>query len=195
MRTTDASTPGLTTPDLVLLSLLAERPRHGYAANAELARRQVADWAGVSRPQVYYSLQKLARAGLIRAAADRDAAGGPERTRYATTARGRAELAAALARPDWTTARERPKFLTWMALSWQARPAVVKAQLRRRQAFLASELAREEATLAAVRAEVGHDYHEAVWMLELTLAAFRTELAWLERVERELPRRAPAALH
>lgn len=33
----------LTTPDLVLLSLLAEGPRHGYEANAELERREVRD--------------------------------------------------------------------------------------------------------------------------------------------------------
>jgi len=56
----------LTTPDLVLLSLLAERPMHGYQANLELERREIRDWAGISRPQVYYSLEKLARAGMIR---------------------------------------------------------------------------------------------------------------------------------
>ncbi len=57
----------LTTPDLVLLSVLAERPMHGYEANLELERRQVRDWAGISRPQVYYSLEKLAQLGLLRA--------------------------------------------------------------------------------------------------------------------------------
>src|SRR6266404_7972159 len=56
----------LTTPDLVLLSLLAEGPLHGYQANLELERRDIRDWAGISRPQVYYSLEKLARLGLIR---------------------------------------------------------------------------------------------------------------------------------
>ncbi|HEY2236828.1 MAG TPA: hypothetical protein VGK01_25385, partial [Candidatus Angelobacter sp.] len=55
----------LTVPDLVLLSQLAEQPMHGYQANLELERRQVQDWAGVSRPQVYYSLEKLARLSLI----------------------------------------------------------------------------------------------------------------------------------
>ena len=51
-----AKKPELTIPDLVLLSLLAEKPRHGYQANAELERRQVRDWAGISRPKVYYSM-------------------------------------------------------------------------------------------------------------------------------------------
>src|SRR5713101_5408465 len=63
-----AKQPELTTPDLVLLSLLAERPMHGYQANLELERREIRDWANLSRPQVYYSLEKLARAGFIRAA-------------------------------------------------------------------------------------------------------------------------------
>src|SRR5260370_23716288 len=48
----------LSTADLVLLSLLAERPMHGYQANLELERREIHDWANVSRPQVYYSLEK-----------------------------------------------------------------------------------------------------------------------------------------
>src|SRR5438445_9066148 len=70
----------LTTPDLVLLSLLAERPMHGYQANAELERREIRDWANVSLPQVYYSLDKLARGGLIRSLETEEPAGGPERS-------------------------------------------------------------------------------------------------------------------
>src|SRR5438445_11661543 len=88
----------LTVPDLVLLSLLAEEPMHGYQANLELERRQVQDWAGVFRPQVYYSLEKLAEFGLISETRDREAALGPERRIYSTTAKGRAALAAALER-------------------------------------------------------------------------------------------------
>src|SRR5437773_7179086 len=103
----------LTTPDLVLLSLLAERPMHGYQANAELERREVRDWAGISRPQVYYSLEKLARRGLIRAAKNDEPAAGPDRQVFATTAKGKAALAEALEREDWTMQRERPAFLTW----------------------------------------------------------------------------------
>src|SRR5437016_8500215 len=83
----------LTTPDLVLLSLLAERPLHGYQANLELVRREVQDWAGISRPQVYYSLEKLAGRGLIRAAGSDEPAAGPERSVFATTAKGREALA------------------------------------------------------------------------------------------------------
>jgi len=187
-----ARKPGLTTPDLVLLSLLAERPLHGYQANLELERRQVRDWAGISRPQVYYSLEKLARLGLIRNASSDQPAAGPERSVFSTSAAGRAALADALEREDWASQRERPPFLTWIALSWQARAGVFERQLRRREKYLEKELTREEATLRAVRAEVGHRFHEAVWMLSLTIQQIRTELRWLRKMAREAKRRAPA---
>jgi DNA-binding PadR family transcriptional regulator len=183
----------LTVPDLVLLSLLAEQPMHGYQANLELERRQVQDWAGISRPQVYYSLEKLARLGLVHEAGDRAAALGPERRIFSTTAKGRAALATALEREDWTNQRDRPPFLTWMALSWQARPGAFQKQLKRREEFLQAELAREGATLRAVEKEVGHGFHEAVWMIKLTIEQFRVELRWLRHVTGELEQRAPAA--
>jgi DNA-binding PadR family transcriptional regulator len=182
----------LTTPDLVLLSLLAERPMHGYQANAELERRCVRDWAAISRPQIYYSLEKLARRGMIRGTASREPAAGPERQEYETTARGRAALAAALEREEWTTQRERPAFLTWMALSWQARPGIFEEQIARRKKFLEREIAREKATLDAVMAEVGHPYHEAVWMITLMTEQFETELRWLEKVAKEIRKRGKA---
>lgn len=182
----------LTTADLVLLSLLAERPMHGYQANAELVRREVQDWAGISRPQVYYSLEKLARLGMLRVAADKKEAEGPERAVYAVTARGTEALADALERKDWTTGRTRPAFLTWMALSWQARRGVFARQLRARREFLEKELAREKETLESVLKEVGHRYHEAVWMVSLMIAEFETELKWLAEVEREVGKRGKA---
>lgn len=182
----------LTTPDLVLLSLLAEGPRHGYEANAELERREVRDWAGISRPQVYYSIEKLAQLGLVRASQNESARSGPERRVFETTAKGRTTLADALEREEWATDRERPPFLTWIALSWQARPGVFRRQIERRRKFLKNELSREEATLRSIKKEVGHRFHEAAWMVRLTIEQFRGELRWLGRLERELPRRAAA---
>src|SRR5215831_19149164 len=110
MPTRSVKERDLTVPDLVVLSLLAERARHGYEVNAELERRQVRDWAGVSRPQVYYSLDKLARLRLVRSTASQERAEGPDRHVFQTTPDGRAALADALERDDWTTGRDRPPF-------------------------------------------------------------------------------------
>jgi DNA-binding PadR family transcriptional regulator len=182
----------LTTPDLVLLSLLAERRMHGYEANLELERRCIRDWAGISRPQVYYSLEKLAGAGFIRAAENSEPSAGPKRSVFETTAKGRHALGDALEREDWAMQRERPAFLTWTALSWQARPGVFQKQLRRREKFVKQELVREEETLRSILKEVGHPYHEAVWMVSLMIEQFKTELRWLRKVARDLPQRAAA---
>ena len=182
----------LTTPDLVLLSLLAERPMHGYQANLELERREIRDWAGISRPQVYYSLEKLARAGMIGALETDEPAGGPERSSFETTAKGRGALADALEREEWATQRDRPPFLTWIALSWLARPGMMEKQIVRREEFLGREVTREEETLKSVLEEVGHPHHEAVWMISLMIEQFRTELRWLKKLAQELPKREKA---
>jgi DNA-binding PadR family transcriptional regulator len=186
------SSEKLTTPDLVLLSLLAERAMHGYEANALLEARKVRDWAGVSRPQVYYSLDKLARLGLIDEVEGRGDKSGPDRRVFATTEAGKAALADALEREDWTEHSERPPFLTWLALSWQCRPNVFKRQLQRRREFVRGELLSKQKTLEDVLSEVGHPYHEAVWMLSLALEQLRTELAWLDQVSHEFSKRAAA---
>jgi DNA-binding PadR family transcriptional regulator len=182
----------LTTPDLVLLGLLAERPMHGYQANLELERREIRDWAGISRPQVYYSLEKLARARMIRASETDEPASGPERSSFETTAKGRAALADALEREEWAMQRDRPPFLTWIALSWLARPGMMEKQIARREEFLGREVTREEETLESVLEEVGHPHHEAVWMIGLMIEQFRTELQWLRKLKRELPKRERA---
>jgi DNA-binding PadR family transcriptional regulator len=181
-----------TTPDLVILSLLAERGMYGYQVNLELERRCVREWAGISRPQIYYSLEKLATAGLIRTGDSEEPSAGPERRVFETTAKGRHALSDALERKQWTTQRDRPPFLTWVALSWQARGGMFQKQIARREKFLEGELAREEETLRSILDEVGHPYHEAVWMVTLMIEQFKTELQWLRKLKRELPHRASA---
>jgi DNA-binding PadR family transcriptional regulator len=190
MRRNKKST--LTTPDLVLLSLLAERSMHGYEANLELERRCIRDWAALSRPQVYYSLEKLAAGGFIREMQSSEPAAGPERTVFETTPKGRVATADALEREDWTNQRDHPVFPTWIALSWLARAGVFREQLRRRRKFVEQELAREKETLRSILKEVGHAHHEAVWMVSLMIEQFRTELKWLRKLQRESALRAPA---
>ena len=182
----------LTTPDLVILSLLAERPRHGYEVNATLNERKIREWAAVSRPQIYYSLDKLTRLKLIRVTTQDAPAAGPEKRVFETTAAGRERLADALEAKHWVQGQTHPPFLTWLALSWQARPRSFQRQLKARSDFLSKKLAAAKETLADVLAEVGHPYHEAVWMLQLAIEKIELELAWLDRIAADTSKRAPA---
>ena len=182
----------LTTPDLVILSLLAERPMHGYEVNATLEDRNIREWAPVSRPQIYYSLDKLTRLGLIRVGADESPAAGPERRVFETTASGRDRLADALESKHWVDNRVHQPFLIWLALSWQARPRAFRKQLSERRKVLEARLADERATLKDVLDEVGHPYHEAVWMLQLVIEQTENEKRWVNRLLKEAEKRAPA---
>ena len=182
----------LTIPDLVILSLLAERPMHGYEVNATLEDRKIREWAPVSRPQIYYSLDKLTRLGLIRVGADESPAAGPERRVFETTAPGRDRLADALEGKHWVDNRVHQPFLIWLALSWQARPRAFRKQLLERKKILAARLAEERATLKDVLDEVGHPYHEAVWMLQLVIEQLESERRWVNRLLQEAHKRAPA---
>jgi len=177
----------LTTPDLVILSLLAERPMHGYEVNATLEDRKIREWAPVSRPQIYYSLDKLTGLGFIRVGAD-----GPERRVFETTALGRDRLADALESKHWVNNRVHQPFLIWLALSWQARPRAFRKQLNERKKFLEERLADERTTLKDVLDEVGHPYHEAVWMLQLVIEQTESEKRWVNRLLKEADKRAPA---
>src|SRR5262245_64032145 len=104
----------VTTPDLVILSLLAERPMHGYEVNAELERREARDWVAISRPQIYYSLDKLTRLGLLLETASKNPVLGAESRVLSSSEKGRSSLAQALNKKDWTTQHDRLRILTWL---------------------------------------------------------------------------------
>lgn len=176
----------LTAPDLVVLSLLAERPMHGYELNRELERREVRDWAGISRPQIYYSLRKLAAGGQLLRASGESAGTGPDRVVWKLSAAGRRALSQALGREEWATTRPPPPFLTWLCLSAHADPAERRAVIGARRAFLLRELEKERATLTAIRQDTGVMIPAAALVVELVIRQWEVEVAWLDEVEREL---------
>jgi DNA-binding PadR family transcriptional regulator len=154
-----------------------------------LEARNIRDWAAVSRPQIYYSLDRLTTDGLVARSRDDSRAAGPERRVYRTTRPGLRRLSDALCSADWSTDRSRPAFLTWLALSWKAPPGCFKQQAARRRGFLESTVTTERATLEDVLADVGHPHHEAVWMLKLAIAEMEIELRWLSEIEEDAPKR------
>jgi len=165
---------------------------HGYEVNATLENRNIRDWAPVSRPQIYYSLDKLTKLGLIRVGPDESPASGPERRVFETTAAGRDRLADALESKHWVHNRVHQPFLIWLALSWRARPRAFRQQLNARKNLLAERLTEERATLKDVLDEVGHPYHEAVWMLQLVIEQMESESRWIDRLLKDSDKRAPA---
>ena len=176
-----ARPPGVTLADLVVLSVLAERPMHGYELWSELERRQVAKWASITKAQVYYSLRKLEDGRYIKAARDDDDSLGPERRVFKPREEGRKLLSGELAHAKWATQRPPDPFLTWMVLSWQARPRDFNAQIARRRKFIEKQLEEDRAALEAVIAETS-PASDAAMVVRLGIRQFEVEMEWLDQV-------------
>lgn len=177
----------LTTPDLVVLSLLSEHPMHGYDLNQELEKREVRDWAGISRPQVYYSLNKLKLLQMITEVfvANKNAAG-PDRQVYQISQKGKQGLRQSLDSNDWAINRTISPFLTWMALSPHAAKKSIIRMINERRGFLEGEIKREKLTFKTFENETGPMIVPAMLMVELTIKQFTTELLWLNKAEKKL---------
>lgn len=175
----------LTVADSVVLALLAEGPRHGYAVHAELARRDVEDWAAISRPQIYYSLKKMEQSGYLRVKEDGHSLG-PERRLFQITSAGRRELVKALGKSEWVDQRPPAPFVTWLALCWVAPVALQLGMVRRRRVFLTQELEKERGTLVAIRGDGTVTTRIPELMVSLAIGQFEQELRWLDEVERAL---------
>ena len=98
----------LTPHDLVVMAILAEAPAHGYRLLQILQERDVQDWAAMSKPQVYYSLKKLQRLGLVKSKRNAEEGSGPEREVLELSAAGRRALVAGLDDEQWATQRPPP---------------------------------------------------------------------------------------
>lgn len=177
-------TSTLTLPDLVVLSLLRERPMHGYELNQELEIREARDWAGISRPQVYYSLKKLAASGHLNRA-DGESRAGPERQVFRLSAAGRRALSAALAREEWAVQRPAPAFLTWLILSHNTQPEDRLRLIFRRREFLQEQLEKERRTLGEILADSGPMVVAGAQVVRLVIRQWEVELEWLDQVENE----------
>lgn len=91
---------GLPLNEWVVLALLAEQPRHGFAVARELAPgSDLGRILTVQRPLVYRALDRLVAAGLARPSHTEPGDNGPNRTVHRTTRRGATRLRSWFAEP------------------------------------------------------------------------------------------------
>jgi DNA-binding PadR family transcriptional regulator len=83
----------MTNAELAILSLVAERPRHGYEIEQVIEERGMREWTEVGFSSIYYLLKKLGREGLIERQLE-EAERGPARKVYHITPAGREALRA-----------------------------------------------------------------------------------------------------
>jgi DNA-binding PadR family transcriptional regulator len=85
----------MTNAELSILSLVAERPRHGYEIETIIEERGMRDWTEIGFSSIYYLLKKLEKEGLVAGRLE-EARRGPARKVYSATQAGYEALHAGL---------------------------------------------------------------------------------------------------
>lgn len=177
----------LTTADLVVLAVLSyERPMHGYELVKLLEERDFEDWAPISRPQVYYSLRKLAEGKYLVPAQDSAPALGPERIVYRPARKAKRAMEIALGEAKWVERRPPSPFTTWAALALLAGPANIATQIERRGSFLKKEISREKETLKSFDGIASNDVGVARVLVTTAIKQFQAELDGLGDLRKAL---------
>jgi hypothetical protein len=78
----------MTNPELAILSLIAERPRHGYDIEQVIEERGMREWTEIGFSSIYYLLKKLEKGGLVASQLEQQAGKGPARKVYHITESG-----------------------------------------------------------------------------------------------------------
>jgi DNA-binding PadR family transcriptional regulator len=81
----------LTNAELAILSLVTEKPRHGYEIEQVIEERGMREWTEVGFSSIYYLLKKLEKEGLVEGQLE-EAERGPARKVYRPTPAGREAL-------------------------------------------------------------------------------------------------------
>ncbi|MGW8144967.1 MAG: PadR family transcriptional regulator [Anaerolineales bacterium] len=94
----------MTNAELAVLSLIAEKPRHGYDIEQAIEFRGMREWTEIGFSSIYYLLKKLEQEGLIKSQLLQQKGKGPARKVYSITLPGRKaqlkETIAALSTPQ-----------------------------------------------------------------------------------------------
>ncbi|MEU3645000.1 PadR family transcriptional regulator [Lentzea sp. NPDC034063] len=162
---------------LAVLALLSERPMHPYEMAQTMRERHQEEVIKLNYGSLYTVVESLTRHELIAASAVQKAGNRPERTVYAVTDAGTAEL------HDWLRsliaepAREYPRFEAGISMVGLLPPADALEVVQRREAAVAEQL-----TALAVLLEklAGMGLPQLAWIeLDYRMAMLRAERAWL----------------
>ena len=145
--------------DIVVLSLLAEQPRHGYNLDRTIEQRGYRQWTSLAFSSVYYLLKRLSERGLL----EPDEGSQGRRTVFRVTEAGRRELRQAAG--ERVLAPAPPSAGVLPALNAYSRlddPELVTLLVRRAEALLG-----RLDELRALRAQVDEEHALAIFDYEI----------------------------
>lgn len=172
-----------------LLALLAEEPMYGARLRTEFEARTGGTWP-LNVGQVYTTLARLERDGMVEAEGQADASGEQGTITYRLTEPGRAEVARWWGSPVDRDATPRNELAIKLALAVTVRDVDVAAVVQTQRTATMRHL--QELTRLKSRASDGGDPADLAWQLVLDnlVHTAEAEVRWLDHVESRLARRA-----
>ena len=165
-----------------LLALLAEAPTHGYQLKTAFERRTGGSWE-LNIGQVYTTLQRLERDGLVETADTDDA-----RNDYKITDAGRTTLDAWFATPVVPEGPARDELMIKVLLAVAAADVDVTTILQRQRTASVAQL--QAYTRRKAQADPQADF---AFLMMIDALIFRTEaeVRWLDACEARIRQRRP----
>lgn len=163
-----------------LLALLAEEPRHCYALKSDFEDRTGRAWS-VNIGQVYSTLERLERDGLVVPEGDDEGAG----RSYRLTAEGRAQLEEWFAAPVMVDPPPRDELAIKLLLAVGAPQVDAAALIQRQRAALVGVLQRYTRQKEALDPE---SELPAVLLHDALILNVEAQLRWLDLCEARLDR-------
>lgn len=167
----------LTNAELAILSLIAEKPRHGYELEAIIEERGMRDWTDVAFSSIYFILNGLVKKGLADSSLQPAAGRGPAKKVYHATLSGQAALHDGIRQAVASASQDDRRFLLGLSCLPLLDMTEVQEAFAERIAFLknkANQLSRHPALTTP-----GFPIHVRA-MFEYSLALIRTGIQWTE---------------
>jgi DNA-binding PadR family transcriptional regulator len=168
---------------LVVLATFAERPMHPYELASLMRERGKDNSIKINWGSLYTVVQNLEKHGFVEVAGTTRQGGRPERTVYAITDAGRAELTDWLRELIAVPSREYPKFEAALSVIGVLGPDEAIALLGERERALKGQIATETEMLRQVAQEVPRLF---LIEAEFHVAMLRAEANWVSALHEEL---------
>jgi DNA-binding PadR family transcriptional regulator len=165
----------LTNAELAILSLIAEKSRHGYELEGVIEERGMREWTEVAFSSIYFILNGLVKKGLASAALQPAAGRGPAKKVFSTTPQGYAALHDGIRIAVSSTEHDRQSFLLGLSCLPLLSAYEVKEAFAQRNAFLQNKI--DELVQHPTLILPGVPLHVRA-MFKYSLMLLKSELDW-----------------
>ena len=173
----------MTNAELVLLSLIAEKPSHGYDLEKLIEERGMRNWTEIAFSSIYFLLNKLVRDGLITSIPAPAAGRGPAKKVYSLLPAGMQALRQGVREGLANPFPGDRAFLLGLSCLPLLPPTEVKTALQERMNALTAR--RQELIAHPALHEANFPPHVTA-MFTYSLSLLESEIAWLEQLMQNL---------